>query len=114
MAPPTLRCSLSTPPTPRRFLTTPPTVLVLGVPRAYQVSYVGQALVGEQRLAVQLSHVHQALQHRLCHQVTQHWPVLVDTAHARHVLLSIQHKLLLLWPCGRGAEVNGNIPAEGS
>lgn len=60
-----------------------------------QVADVGQVLVGEDRLSIQICHVHQAGQHWLGHLIPQHGPLLVDISCAQGTaLIAARYKLL--------------------
>lgn len=60
-----------------------------------QVADVGQVLVGEDRLSVQVRHVHKTGQHWLGHLISQHWPFLVDISCTQGTVLIVAwYKLL--------------------
>lgn len=60
-----------------------------------QVADVGQVLVGEDRLSVQVRHMHKTGQHWLGHLISQHWPVLVDISCTQGTVLIVAwYKLL--------------------
>lgn len=60
-----------------------------------QVADVGQVLVGEDRLSVQVCHMHKTGQHWLGHLISQHWPFLVDISCTQGTVLIVAwYKLL--------------------
>lgn len=60
-----------------------------------QVADVGQVLVGEDRLSVQVRHMHKTGQHWLGHLISQHRPFLVDISCTQGTVLIIAwYKLL--------------------
>lgn len=60
-----------------------------------QVADVGQVLVGEDRLSIQVRHVQKTGQHWPGHLISQHWPFLVDISCTQGTVLIIAwHKLL--------------------
>lgn len=60
-----------------------------------QVADVGQVLIGEDRLSIQVCHMQETGQHWLGHLISQHWPLLVDVSCAQGtVLIAAWYKLL--------------------
>lgn len=65
-----------------------------------QVAEIWEVQVGEDRLSIQVCYMHQTNQHRLRHNVPQHWSLLVNACGTqRAVLFCASRKLLPVGTC---------------
>lgn len=69
---------------------------------SYQVADVGQILVREHRLAVQVGDVEEQIEHRPSRLVSHDGPLLIHAAHALQaaIVQLAGHELVLVWTLG--------------